>query len=257
MSNWTIKKVSKPYRNKWPYRIAVGVDGHAWYIAKHSTAECIGYFERWISSWETIGANPNISPESRANLDYQIKTAREVMAIAQAIDPYRDHIGTRSNLSRLELMTTDESVFNNLCTLLDERIEAAYAPEEGFARQSMQDDMQIILCDKLPFNKYEFRVTIRTSKCPNSVRQEMYSWLESCSEDLVKKPRGLMKWLGGYRYPSTNYFYVADENTRLLACLILGDNISRIERYVILPSKAPELTIYNEDDGQTNTTPGD
>lgn len=100
-----------------------------------------------------------------------------------------------------------------------------------------------ILCNKLPFDKYQYKIYLKDLTYEKRVN--LKDWLSKYG-DKVRMTESSWRWINGIqRWVWKPFFYAVDQNMMSMVCLYLGDSIESFEEFItnssINTQTGPEL----------------
>lgn len=134
---------------------------------------------------------------------------------------------TRTEMVNLSIYTNNDDIINEL-----ENVSKTYSAEiskpNSAAKDILVGNSEIYVVNK-PSN-YEFRVTV-AGKMNNS--KEVANWLEE-NADKVKASSTAIRGFKKEYWLSNLLFYVRDEKVLMLAQMMFGDSIKKVEKIVFV-----------------------
>ena len=96
----------------------------------------------------------------------------------------------------------------------------------------MNNSSKNVICDELPWGKYQYKVYLRTSMKPET-RSKFTEWINRY-DDRFLISRTTERWLLNVStYVQDPFFYVQDSSTLAMAGLYLGNDVKRTEEFII------------------------
>tara|TARA_B100000902_G_C27298529_1_gene911471 strand:- start:1317 stop:2006 length:690 start_codon:yes stop_codon:yes gene_type:complete len=130
----------------------------------------------------------------------------------------------RVEMHRLNLYSNDRKFLTSLSNNIKENWVEFYEPDP-LQIQFLQENKNVILVDKEP--QYQYKVTLgKKLGTPSLVK-----WIDE-NPHLAKIGDKAKESITNSRYVKGYYFYVRDAKTLLIAQMLVGDNIQRIEQLV-------------------------
>ena len=127
-------------------------------------------------------------------------------------------------MHRLNLYSNDRKFLTSLSNNIKENWVEFYEPDP-LQIQFLQENKNVILVDKEP--QYQYKVTLgKKLGTPSLVK-----WIDE-NPHLAKIGDKAKESVTNSRYVKGYYFYVRDAKTLLIAQMLVGDNIQRIEQLV-------------------------
>jgi len=208
-------KTSKLFYGKYPYKIETDILG--WDIKTLGVARIIAECN-----------NPRGRYKSRCE-DFR-KDLLEYITIAEEF--INSDIKTRAEGNILNYFLEDRNTYDSMCKKLAPWIVSVTAPASDNDLEILQSDTQQVLCNVLPYEKYQFKITLRENT-PIEIRLKFSKWLENY-QDRVKVSNTTRYWLQGYKNFSQNPFLYIDDYKQLsLTLLFLGNYVKKKQEYVL------------------------
>lgn len=127
----------------------------------------------------------------------------------------------RIEANTLDLYTTEPTIFTELLPI------SGLVHEVDITNPNLKIDE--IECDKLPLDKYQYRVILKEGKLNDTKLIEVITDLNN--EGNIKITNRRLHDMIEYRNTYGDWFYVEDDHSLTLVNLVLGDRISRVLRY--------------------------
>jgi hypothetical protein len=144
----------------------------------------------------------------------------------------KEEIQIRVEGSHFNLFCKDTDIFNSIVSKLNNWINNIYEPSSQEELEFLLDNNnKRILCDKLPYEKYTYKVVMKGAG--TNISDQFYNWSKNYGEDKIKISPQTIKWMTGYYYYKQDpFFYVADGPMLTMARLFLGDRVRKVYEYV-------------------------
>ena len=212
---------SKLFFGKWPYKICCRISG-SWMVKRLGIISTLSYCDLPDGHRELFGA-------------IRSKIKREdLKAFALAMLPFVDSdIQTRAEGNNFTVYCRDVELFQNLCKSLEEWSMSIYEPASDQELEIITDNAKKILCNKLPYLKYQYKVHIRPT-AHLTARESFSSWIKNYNEK-IRTTEDTRRWFLG-RYTQGPYVYVEDQKMLTLISMFLGNNVRKIEEYILRSS---------------------
>jgi len=108
----------------------------------------------------------------------------------------------------------------------------AWGPQDSAELDFLIDNKRKRLCDNIPYNKYKFKVILK-SNIPITTREQFLDWADNYTEDDIKISKGTSRWLSSQRnYCQLPFFYIADSKMLTFTSIFLSNSISVIHEYI-------------------------
>ena len=133
------------------------------------------------------------------------------------------------------IYTNDNELYNAVITDFYDDVCECYAP--NLDDMELLLDPKVIVCNKLPHNKYEYKVFVCPSRISGSIaveeRHKLLNWMESQFPKMTCT-LSFKKWFIGTWWGSERrYFLVDNENTLLLLRMFHPEIIVSVHKYVV------------------------
>lgn len=213
MQRALLSKTKKLFYGKYPYRAVASFKG-------------AHVFRKWNSMHR-------IQKMCASELNYAFDK-NEVSKLASIIEPYRNEseVRFRSEGSKISIYTTDKGIYDKFRDDLKGYIVELVEPGSDAELTAMQEDKKLVVCNKLPHNKYQFKVTLKN--IPVESRPQIHAWLVNNNHKSVRAPYGTIKRLLGVRYMyGSNIIYVRDAKSLTMLQLLISGYVKKIEEYIL------------------------
>lgn len=213
------QKVSKLFYNKWPYKIECVIAG-ANRITIHGPDRVLQWCD---GTFKMFGRD-----ERHINKD----DIRKFIGLAKPFLEDKENIRIRTEGGHFNLFFKDPELLDKISTDLKPWIWNIFEPSsEEELKFLLENENKRVLCDELPYEKYVYKVVMRSSKV--SVKEQFLNWSKNYSEDQIKISGQTERWLQGhYAYKQDPFFYVKDAPMLTMTRLFLGDNVRKVFEYV-------------------------
>lgn len=214
-----IHKTSKLFYRKYPYKIELNVKG-AEYVKRNSHDEIVDMCLRKKSSYWF---------ERRGFTDTQ---RQSLIDFSKLVNPIleRGH-KLRVEMNTMSFYLTDETVYHDLVKELEPFVKSVTVPESDEDLEKLFSKNHIIVCDKLPFGKYVYKLMLKTN-LSDTAKENLVRWLETSDDFKVPKKTGF--WLRGHqRWIYDPYVYARSSKHLTILGLFLGSSVKRTYEYVL------------------------
>lgn len=219
-----IKETKRRFYNKWLYKVSLQVRGIAIFRMK-SYSE----IQEFCS-----GPGPTEKPDywNRIFRDtyYNRDTIRNLAAYLESLAA--DEFATRIERDSIDVYLNDKNISKDIQNKFAAQLLSVFEPKNP---ELLISDEKTIMCNKLPHNKYRYKVYLRPHKMAHDVpNKKIYlNWLSTQSEhvlisDAVKKWFIETDWNWDRRY-----MYVEDKSTLLLLNLRNSEVLGQVYEYII------------------------
>jgi len=204
------QKTNSLFYGKWPYKISCFVKG----------AHLIRTYKSSLDYPDNIRSRHF----DTSNLIEFVKEFKELLqdsTIKRRID--HSHID-------FYMMTKEE--FNNLQLKLKKYLTGICQPENDEQLQTLLENKKYILCDKLPHDKYRYKITFKDM--PVKVRNNLIDWAERYNNDDIYIPKSTKNHFKATKYHhGSHYFYIKDSKMITLIAMAASGYVRRTDEYVV------------------------
>jgi hypothetical protein len=160
-----------------------------------------------------------------------------LIRFADSVEPFLDKdLQIRAESAHFNLFCRDTALRDNIVLALNDWVTDVYGPEsdEELAFMMSSSNKKIV-CNNLPYDQYRYRVNFKVDMSVDT-KSKFLSWVVKYP-DTAKISITSMKWLAGERtYAQSPFMYVEDEKTLAMVGLFLGNNIRKVEDFVLRSS---------------------
>lgn len=217
------KTTSRKFYNKWLYKVTLKVPGAAVLRMTESVSD---YLARQQTT--SLGNRYTLANKTLANKDYLL----EIEGFLQGYD--KNLWSKRVEGDLVDFYTNDidfyHSISNEFISFVAHRFEPA-----SDSIQTLEDDKQIILSNKYPHNKYQYKVYLLPHKMANDKegKKQYVSWLER-QMPKVTCTKSVKKWFVDTDWNwDRRYILVEDDSMLLMLKLRNAEVVGRIYKYVL------------------------
>lgn len=219
------QKTSKLYYGKWPYKIAC-------FLPKSCMIVRIGpsKFRPWIeqiNNYKHWSMNQTITNEMKESL----------VRFMDHVEPFLEKdIQIRAEGSHFNIFCRDTLLRDRMVKALNEWITDVYGPESDEELAFMMSNSnKKIVCNKLPYEQYRYKVYLKSSM-PMDSRNQFLSWILKYP-DTTRVSDTSQYWLNSKKYwMQSPFMYVEDDKTLAMIGLFLGSNIKKVEEFILRSS---------------------
>ncbi len=211
------QKTNKLFYNKWPYKIECHIAG-----ANKITVYGIDRVLDWCDGHLNIGEARHIDK----------KEIQKFINLSKPFMEDQENIKIRTEGAHFNLFVKDPVLLDKIVKILRPWVWNVFEPSNEAELQFLLDnENKKVLCDLLPYDKYTYKVVMRSSKV--NIKEQFLNWSKNYSEDQIKISGQTERWLQGqYSYKQDPFFYVKDAPMLTMTRLFLGDNVRRVYEYV-------------------------
>jgi hypothetical protein len=215
-----LKKTNKLFFKKWPFKVTVIYD-HASFIRRYNNKLLTNIASGKFAGYRSFGFK-----EANSVIVMKIQ-------LASWAEDYQFH--TRSEGRRLSFFTNDEAFVEILKDEFKNKVVEIVAPENQESLELLKNNVNIVICEKLPKKNLRYRVYLDGKySIPSELSENFYRWCEKYN-DKISIPYGLKYYLKAQRdfKPLGNYFYTSDEKILSMALMFLGKHVQYTEKFVL------------------------
>lgn len=221
-------KISKLYYGKWPYKIECHL---------HKVSYIVRYGAEATRKW---AANTSIEQTWYDKLHQTTQAGKNaIVKFLDKVEPFLElDIQVRAEHNHFNIFCRDPALRDRIAAHMAKWVVAVHGPasEEELAFMLAGNNKKVV-CDNLPHKKYQYKVLLNTAM-PIESRSKFISWVETY-QDRVRITGESKYWFGGLRrWAYTPFMYVEDEKTLTMMTLFLGNNIKKVEEFVLRSSIA-------------------
>jgi len=231
---------SKLFFNKFKYKAVVKTPRTSYLrYASRSEIEKLFSAER-LEEWSGI-SNPNHSYHyANMNLDLhegRYKANKEVWENRFTLYKLYNWITTNYNKdskirnegNKLAFYTNDESLWLDLTNTFKNEINEIVWPKNEAHSKFFDENPTTIICKKLPYDKYRYKINLRGKV----VHQAGFSeWISNYNGELKASGNLTNSIRRGYLYSDGKFLYSTNSEMMLLLQMYLGDTIRNIQEYI-------------------------
>lgn len=148
---------------------------------------------------------------------------------------FRDDLKFRFEGRDCQIYLSDEKLYQEIVTELNQWIYEVHEPENIEERQFLFDNKRKILCSKLPKGKFNFKITLKNNvKWSVEDKKNFRNWLLASYKEKISISGCSDRWLKNeQRYVQDPFFYVQDEGICSMIGLYISDKIKKIEQFIL------------------------
>jgi hypothetical protein len=205
-------KTTKLFYKKWPYKITVGMT--CAYILRRFNIEML---TRLVAG-------------NSINAVYHVR----LLKFATMVQPYSNlDINFRYSEKSVYIYVKDSDLYRELVDLLvDDFMINTVEPSNSDDLDALEGDHDVILCDKLPLNKYGYKISFKEILPEDRIK--FSEWLSNYENTVIRVPKGFYRYLNqSYNTWGTHYIYAIDEHTTTLVTLASSGYVKRVQHYIV------------------------
>ena len=196
----------------------------------------IASLKKWVKTADVVEQQSWTSPLFSYQKRLTLAEKEKLYNFACLLQPYinLNNIKIRVERDTLSLYLEDNSLIDTIVEQFSEYLTEVWQPSSADNDNLLKTTSNIILCRRLPFNNYGYKVTIKFS-LSDSAKTSFYNWYKNLdkTENRIKFPPSFEEYLIGDRlWTGCNYFYIKDEADILFISMLLDKNILKIEKYL-------------------------
>lgn len=224
-----VHKTAKLFYRLYPYKIELSVKG-AEYIKRFGHDDTVDMCEGRLNSF---------SFKNRNFTDSQKQKLIEFSSVVSPILDQGHKVRAESNTMSLYLL--DEATHDSLVRELKPYIRSVTIPDSNEDLEKLYSKNHIVMCNKLPHNKYEYRLMLKENM-PEKAKENLANWINNAGDD-VSVPGKTDSWIRGSRTWIYDPFIYAKSSKHLtMLSLILGSSVKRIYEYVLRDTQINSVT---------------
>jgi len=224
---------SKLFYGKWPYKILCKVN-ESWKVKRMGVEKTIEYCYTPKNTFYVDKWRGNSTDVSR------------LLKFTTAVEPFLlKEIQVRAENNMFNIYCKDQTLYNDMLVQLDEFITEVHEPINIYEFDYIVDNgAKKILCNQLPYKKYQYRVWIRPS-FKQDARLNFSNWITNYG-DRILPTKSTNKWLiNNSRYWGDQpNMYIKDSATLSMVGLYLGNNLQKVEEFI--PRSNINISLHQE-----------
>lgn len=205
-------KTSKLFYGKWPYKVACRIDH-----ARSVTTDYKSYY----------GYSKRINAEQEEEIEKFRKAVKSFL---------KKDIKYRAEYNHFNIYCDDKVLLEKISKKLKPWILNIHGPQSDEELEYLRDNgRKKRVCDKLPFDKFEYRVYFKTNM-PSTLKESFKNWMLKY-DGKIQCSGSTEKWLNEeHRYFQAPFCYVKDGSTLTMIGLFLANHIKITEQFVLRES---------------------
>ena len=213
-------KTRKLFYEKYPYKVCCFVKG-SYLINRYNSAEIKDFFE------DTENKRPGFAWWIN-DID-----KKKLSAFYKDITPFLNiNLKFRSSGGCFDIYTDDNKIVDALSIALDMWITEIHQPATEQELEVLTNQNKKIVCNKLPYNKFQYKVYLRY-RTNIEIRQRFKIWINNYPEK-IQVPDAVSKWFDlDSKWSWDPIIYVADRNTLAMVGLFLGNDVRKVEEFIL------------------------
>lgn len=205
------QKTNSLFYGKWPYKISCFVEG-----------------AHFIRTYGTMGIK---HPEIIRGYEFNVQKLKKFIEEAKEI-LQDSNIKRRINCHHIDFYVMTKDEFNNVQVTLKKYLIGTCQPETEEQLQILLENKKYILCDKLPHNKYCYKITFKDM--PVKVRNNLIAWAERYNNEDIYVPKSTRNHFKDIKYHcGAHYFYIKDSKMITLVTMAASSYVRRTDEYVV------------------------
>ena len=205
-----ILNTNKLFYGKWPYKIVCGVKG-AWAF--------------------------RYSPDCRRHTKNHWADDSQLSRFAQDfvnLNIENQNIKIRVEGSCFNIFCRDDEILSVIKNHLKKWITTVYEPANNIEKQYLIDNgNRKILRNSLPLNKYRYKLYLNPHT-DYDIRLKFWDWLSRYEDDRMYISRDSKHWLLNHiGWIPAPFLYVKEKQDLSMVCLYLGNNLKKVEEFVL------------------------
>jgi len=224
-----VHKTSKLFYRKYPYKIELTCKG-AEYIRRFGHDDTVNMCEGKLNSFSF--KNRNFTALQKQKLIDFSNTVSPALAAGHKV---------RVEMNTMSFYLLDSSTYESLVKDLKLYIQSVTVPDSNEDLERLNSKNHIIVCNKLPHNKYEYRLMLKEN-LSEKAKESLVIWINNAGDE-VSVPGKTDTWLRGDRsWIYDPYIYAKSSKNLTMLSLILGSSIKRIYEYVLRDTQINSVT---------------
>jgi len=214
-----VYQTNKLFFKKWPYKVETNAP-KAHLIKEWGISRTI---DICTNTWQPLWVRKQLSEDQKLKLHKYIYDSTEFLNSAGQL---------RFEGDTCSFYTDDYELYKKMCTEMSPWVVSITEPASEEDLKILQEKSRYRLCDRLPYNKYKYKVYLR-ERMPQNVRSNFATWLEHYSEQ-VKMAKNTHFWLAGKRnWIQDPFLYVVDGPNLSMITMFLGEYVKKTQEFVL------------------------
>lgn len=213
---------SKKFYGKWLYRVSIRVAGIA--IMRTYSLNRVIEFLKEDHSEETL--KYSYHKKAYSNKEDIIDFCEFLLKQ----DP--NDWSKRIEVSNIDIYTNNQDLFNGMIEQFKHLLVSICSPD--LSRSKEYDDQHHIICNKLPHNKYKYKVFLKPHKLKNDreTKIEYLKWLDTQKNILISE--AVKKWFINTDWNwDRRYILVEDHKTLLFLHMRNAEVLGKVYEYIL------------------------
>lgn len=222
MSSIPTYTTQKKFYNKYLYKVTMRIPG----------VSALRYYSPAVIL-EKIKQKEELPTERFTGYPRYTINASDGKTLLNILEKYQGEYGKRIESFTIDIYTNNEKLYAELSEKLTDKVVHRSEPDQD--QLDLYDDVNTVLCKKLPHGKYQYKVYLQPHKIAADweTRSGIIEWLQNqCPK--ITFTDAVQHWL---KYTTQNwdrrYILVDSEQTLLMLKLRNTDLFGKVYRYVI------------------------
>lgn len=191
-----------------------------------------------IEQWRGPAIHQSLSPYISTTNDWKVDSRRKTWDNRFTLYKLYTWIQThydnqkhtiRNEGDKLALFTNDKLIWENFCGAFKNHINELVWPKNEFHDQYLTHNPNNIICKKLPYDKFRYKINIRGKV---ESQDGFADWIKNYNGDLKASEKLLTGIRRGYYYSDNKFLYSTNSEMMLLLQMFLGNSIKDIQEYI-------------------------
>jgi hypothetical protein len=215
----TLKTTNKLFYKKWLYKIT-------------ASFESVNYAKR--CSYITLRELAN---SSRIYSRLDPSRVNELIQLKMKLENWKDTFDfySRAEGNSISFFTNDYKFIVEIKSYFKKSITEIVEPESVDTAKLLTDNVNIVICEKLPKNNQRYKVYLNGKHSINAdLAMNFYNWAVKYDQK-IDIPYGLKNSLVSNRNfkPYGYYFYISDDKILSMALMFLGKHVQTTEKFLL------------------------
>lgn len=218
-----VKTIKKLFWSKYPFKIECRILG-ASHIVRQGIQRCL-----------VICNNDKMAFGTSYRWGHASVDKVELALFIKAVKPFLDkEVKVRAEGSHYNIFCKDLDLYKEMKKKLYKWITFVYEPEnEEVLSFMLSNGPRKVVVKQLPKEKYKYKITMKYNM-PLDARKNFIKWTEKYDPGIFDVSRSSKAWMEGAKmYAQDPFFYIQDNSVLTLTSLYLGNNIKKIEEFVL------------------------
>jgi hypothetical protein len=207
------------YFNKWPIKVECYLRGSN-KIARIGATQTLAWCEGRGKVWDV---------EKNINLQDLKSFTEKTIAILEGKEC---QIRTEGN--HFNIFCKDRALLESIKKEMNPWIRCITEPENDQQYEFLiSQGHKKVICKEYPYGQFRYRIYLKDRVQPE-LKQNFLAWVNKTSTDSILISGATESWLSGERkFKQDPFFYVLDEKTLSMILLYVGNNVKKVQEFIL------------------------